>query len=135
MPDGKDEKQGGNKWAVMGGIALNVEYARKYGFEASAAARVTARLVAVPPPAAFQAAVQADAAGRAKRAAALPPQELPQQLPPPSEKTGAGEWEDGDSFAVEETLAGENAVLFDTGDFEDEDFEDVEDVDETEDEG
>lgn len=47
-----------NKWAVMGGLALNVEYTRKYGFEASAASKVTARLVAVPPPAAFVEALQ-----------------------------------------------------------------------------
>jgi hypothetical protein len=51
-----------NKWAVMGGLALNVEYTRKYGFEASAAAKVTARLVAVPPPAAFVEALQASIA-------------------------------------------------------------------------
>ena len=50
-----------NKWAVMGGIALNVEYTRKYGFDASAAAKVTAKLVAVPPPPSlFLEAVQAN---------------------------------------------------------------------------
>ena len=49
-----------NKWAVMGGIALNVEYTRKYGFDASAAAKVTAKLVAVPPPSLFLEAVQAN---------------------------------------------------------------------------
>jgi hypothetical protein len=56
------EEKSGNKWAVMGGVALNVEYMRKYGFEASAAAKVTAKLVAVPPPQAFVAAIQASAA-------------------------------------------------------------------------
>jgi hypothetical protein len=56
-----DEKSG-NKWAVMGGVTLNVEYMRKYGFEASAAAKVTAKLVAVPPPQAFVEAIQASAA-------------------------------------------------------------------------
>ena len=56
-----DEKSS-NKWAVMGGLVLNVEYTRKYGFEASAAAKVTAKLVAVPPPQAFVAAIQASAA-------------------------------------------------------------------------
>jgi hypothetical protein len=80
-----------NKWAIMGGIALNVEYTRKYGFDATAAAKVTARLVAVPPPSAFQSAVQADLAGRAKQAAdvltataltAVPAVILPDQLPP-----------------------------------------------------
>jgi hypothetical protein len=64
MADKKKSKPSDKKWAVMGGIALNVEYMRKYGFEASAAAKVTAKLVAVPPPTAFQAALQADAAGR-----------------------------------------------------------------------
>ena len=70
MPNGKDEKPGSNKWAVMGGIALNVEYTRKYGFEASAAASCGKRLVAVPPPTAFQEAVQADVAGRMSSTAA-----------------------------------------------------------------
>ena len=58
-----------NKWAIMGGVALNVEYTRKYAFDATAAAKVTAKLVAVPPPSLFQEAVQADIAGRAQRAA------------------------------------------------------------------
>ena len=57
MPDGDKPKTNSPKWAVMGGIALNVEYTRKYGFEATAAARVTAKMVAVPPPIAFQEAV------------------------------------------------------------------------------
>ena len=56
-----DEKSS-SKWAVMGGLALNVKYTRKYGFDASAAAKVTAKLVAVPPPQAFVAAIQASAA-------------------------------------------------------------------------
>jgi hypothetical protein len=67
MADNKKRKPSDKKWAVMGGIALNVEYVRKYGFEASAAAKVTAKLVAVPAPAAFQAALQADAVGRKQR--------------------------------------------------------------------
>jgi hypothetical protein len=67
MADKKKGKPSDKKWAVMGGIALNVEYMRKYGFEASAAAKVTAKLVAVPAPAAFQAALQADAVGRKQR--------------------------------------------------------------------
>lgn len=71
MAKGKESKPSGNKWAVMGGIALNVEYTRKYGFEATGAAQVTAKLVAIPPPVAFQEAVQADIAGRQKRAALL----------------------------------------------------------------
>ncbi len=120
MPDGIDEKPGSNKWAVMGGIALNVEYTRKYGFEASAAARVTARLVAVPPPTAFQEAVQADVAGRAKLAAASPTQEFT----PAAEEPGEEEWEDEDSFTVEETLASENTLLFDDDELEDEELED-----------
>ncbi len=79
--------------------------------------------------------MQADAAGRTKRAVASPPQELPQQLPLPAEEAGTGEWEDEDSFAVEETLASEDTLLFDDGDDDDEDLEDEEAVDETEDEG
>ncbi len=91
MPNGdqKNKEAGaGNKWAVMGGIALNVEYTRKYGFEATAAARVTAKLVAIPPPTLFQEAVQADTTGRAKRAEALapplprPPGDLPRLAAP-----------------------------------------------------
>jgi hypothetical protein len=70
MADEIEKKPANTKWAVMGGIALNVEYMRKYGFEASAAARVTAKLVALPAPAAFRDALQADAVGRQKRSAA-----------------------------------------------------------------
>ncbi|WP_045226910.1 hypothetical protein [Methyloterricola oryzae] len=77
MPDDDKPKSKGPQWAVMGGIALNVEYTRKYGFEATAAARVTAKIVAVPPPMAFQEAVLADAAGRAKRAAPKLPKPTP----------------------------------------------------------
>lgn len=62
-----------NKWAIMGGVALNVEYTRKYAFDATAAAKVTAKLVAVPPPSLFQEAVQADIAGRDKQTRPLPP--------------------------------------------------------------
>ena len=61
-----------NKWAILGGIALNVEYTRKYGFDATAAAKVTAKLVAVPPPTLFQEAIQADLAGRVRRAIPQP---------------------------------------------------------------
>jgi hypothetical protein len=57
-----------NKWAILGGIAVNVDYTRKYGFDATAAAKVTAKLVAVPPPTPFQEAIQADMAGRVRRA-------------------------------------------------------------------
>ena len=57
-----------NKWAILGGVALNVEYTRKYAFDATAAAKVTAKLVAVPPPSLFQDAIQADMAGRVRRA-------------------------------------------------------------------
>ena len=40
-----------NRWAAMAGLALNVEYTRKYGFDTSAAAKITAKLVAsLPPP-------------------------------------------------------------------------------------
>ena len=60
-----------NKWAILGGIALNVDYTRKYGFDATAAAKVTAKLVAVPPPTLFQEAIQADLSGRVRRA--IPP--------------------------------------------------------------
>lgn len=97
---------GENKWAVMGGLALNVEYTRKYGFEATAAARVTAKLVAIPPPTLFQEAVQADIAGRAKRAALTvpvvkPPEVLPPPpvttIPPPSTLGGDGDEDDDDS--------------------------------------
>ena len=107
MPDGNESKPSKNKWAVMGGIALNVEYTRKYGFEATAAARVTAKLVAVPPPALFQEAVQADILGRAKRAAELvppagpPPSSGPRvQPPPPQPGPGKDDGDDYDSFFV-----------------------------------
>lgn len=78
-----------NKWAILGGIALNVEYTRKYGFDATAAAKVTAKLVAVPPPTLFQEAIQADIAGRTQRARRLatpvvqPPAQLPTVTPAP----------------------------------------------------
>ena len=72
-----------NKWAILGGVAVNVEYSRKYGFDATAAAKVTAKLVAVPPPSLFQEAIQADLAGRARRATARPAPvvQSPTQLP------------------------------------------------------
>ena len=88
MPEEKDKKPRANKWAVMGGIALDVEYTRKYGFEATAAARVTAKLVAVPAPAAFHEAVQADAAGRRRRETQLAPPAPP--LPPEPPEAGPG---------------------------------------------
>jgi hypothetical protein len=67
MPHG-EKNMATNKWAILGGIALNVEYTRKYGFDATAAAKVTAKLVAVPPPTLFQEAIHADMAGRVRRA-------------------------------------------------------------------
>src|SRR3954469_9890096 len=78
-----------NKWAILGGVAVNVEYSRKYGFDATAAAKVTAKLVAVPPPSLFQEAIQADIAGRMRRATAVtapvvrPPAVLPSVITPP----------------------------------------------------
>jgi hypothetical protein len=77
-----------NKWAILSGVALNVEYTRKYGFDATAAAKVTAKLVAVPPPSLFQDAIQADMAGRVRRAipqpapVAQPPTRSPSTPPP-----------------------------------------------------
>lgn len=62
MPDNAN-----TKWAVMGGLAINVEYTRKYGFDASAAAKVTATLVAVPPPSLFLDALQASLAQRSEQ--------------------------------------------------------------------
>src|SRR4029079_7013293 len=78
MPHG-ERNMPTNKWAILGGIALNVDYTRKYGFDATAAAKVTAKLVAVPPPSLFQEAIQADLAGRARRAL---PQPAPVVQPP-----------------------------------------------------
>ncbi len=84
-----------NKWAILGGLALNVEYPRKYGFDATAAAKVTAKLVAVPPPTLFQEAIQADIAGRVRRAAIStapvlrPPTVLP-TISPPATSPAAG---------------------------------------------
>ena len=59
-----------NRWAAMAGLALNVEYTRKYGFDTSAAAKITAILVAVPPPTLFQDAVQAALVRRKEQALA-----------------------------------------------------------------
>jgi hypothetical protein len=56
-----------NKWIIMGGTALNIEYTRKYGFDASAAASIKAKLVAVPPPSLFLAALQANLERRAQQ--------------------------------------------------------------------
>lgn len=39
-----------NNWAVLGAIALNVEYLRKYRFRARGASKVKAKMVLVPPP-------------------------------------------------------------------------------------
>lgn len=59
-----------NRWAAMAGLALNVEYTRKYGFDTRAAARMIAKLVAVPPPIVFQDALQAALARRREQALA-----------------------------------------------------------------
>jgi hypothetical protein len=66
---------GMNRWAVIGALALNVEYTRKYGFDAGAAAKVDAKLVAVPPPSLFLEALQANVTRRAQRAVASQPEE------------------------------------------------------------
>jgi hypothetical protein len=95
MPN-EEENMATNKWAILGGIALNVEYTRKYGFDATAAAKVTAKLVAVPPPSLFQDAIQADIAGRIKRLTAgssseptvVTPGITPGRPPLPSPTTG-----------------------------------------------
>ncbi len=39
-----------SNWAVLGAIALNVEYLRKYMFHARGASKVKAKMVRVPPP-------------------------------------------------------------------------------------
>ena len=64
-----------NQWAVIGALALNVEYTRKYGFDTSAAAKIKATLVAVPPPSLFLEALQANLHRRAQRAAAVQPED------------------------------------------------------------
>jgi hypothetical protein len=64
-----------NQWAVLGALALNVEYTRKYGFDTSAAGKVNAKLVAVPPPSLFLEALQANLSRRAQRAVAVQPEE------------------------------------------------------------
>jgi hypothetical protein len=60
---------------VVGALALNVEYTRKYGFDAGAAGKVEATLVAVPAPSVFLAALQAGGHRRAQRAAAARPED------------------------------------------------------------
>jgi hypothetical protein len=60
-----------NQWAVIGALALNVEYTRKYGFDTSAAANMKATLVAVPPPTLLLEALQANLNRRARRATAV----------------------------------------------------------------
>jgi hypothetical protein len=64
-----------NRWAVIGALALNVDYTRKYGFDTGAAAKVNAKLVAVPPPSLFLAALQTNLSRRAQRAVAVQPEE------------------------------------------------------------
>ncbi len=49
---------GSGKNAVMFSASLSIENTRKYGFDATAATTVTAKLVAIPPPSAFLAAIQ-----------------------------------------------------------------------------
>lgn len=58
---GKAQQQPGTNVAV--GATLNYSETRKYGFDASAATRISARLVAVPPPGELVEASRADAAG------------------------------------------------------------------------
>lgn len=41
---------GGTPMSVSAGVSVNAEYSRKYGFDASGATRVTARIVAMAPP-------------------------------------------------------------------------------------
>ena len=70
-----------NKWAVMGGLALNVEYTRKYGFDASAAAKVTATLVAVPPPQPFSRRCRRAWPGSRRRSSAQSGEQVPRRRP------------------------------------------------------
>lgn len=60
-----------DQWAVMGALALNVEYTRKYGFDTSAAANMQATLVAVPPPSLLLEALHANLNRRAQRGTAV----------------------------------------------------------------
>jgi hypothetical protein len=64
-----------DQWALLGALALNVEYTRKYGFDTSAAGKINAKLVAVPPPSMFLEALQANLSRRAQRAVAVQPEE------------------------------------------------------------
>jgi hypothetical protein len=64
-----------DRWAVVGALALNVEYARKYGFDTGAATKINAKLVAVPPPSLFLEALHANLSRRAQRAVAVRPEE------------------------------------------------------------
>jgi hypothetical protein len=64
-----------NQWAVVGALALNVDYTRKYGFDTGAASKMEATLVAVPPPGLFLEALQANLSRRAQRAVALQSEE------------------------------------------------------------
>jgi hypothetical protein len=66
---------GTNQWAVIGALALNVDYTRKYGFDTGAAAKINATLVAVPPPGLFLEALQANLSRRPQRAVAVRPEE------------------------------------------------------------
>jgi hypothetical protein len=54
---------------AMFSASVNVEVSRKFGFDATAASKVDATMVAVPAPSAFVEAVKADAAGRKATAA------------------------------------------------------------------
>ena len=49
---GMADDKSSNQWAVIGGLR-STSSILPYGFAASAASRVTARMVAVPPPAAL----------------------------------------------------------------------------------
>ena len=60
---------------MIGALALNVEYTRKYGFDTGAAAKIDATLVAVPAPSLFLEALQANLNRRAQRAVAVRPEE------------------------------------------------------------
>ena len=56
-PGQSSEPQGDEKAAVMFGATLNFENTRKYSFDATGTSKITAKLVAVPPPSAFMEAV------------------------------------------------------------------------------
>jgi hypothetical protein len=64
-----------NQWALLGALALNVEYTRKYGFDAEAAAKIRVQMTVVPPPSLFLEALQANLYRRALPAVAVQPEE------------------------------------------------------------